>query len=90
MNIGENRRVKRFKHFKKVLSSFFVTVLLLSSVAPATAVERLPSSRGEAASKIKKLKRDLIAAKGQKRAKIIKKIAEIENKVLEHKVQAFR
>jgi len=56
----------------------------------AIAAERDTSPKTEAAKKIVKLKAELATAKGQKRVKLIKKIAEIENKVLEHKLQSIR
>lgn len=64
-------------------ASFFICSL-------AHAATESQSSKGPAAQKIASLKEELKEAKGQKRVKLIKKIAEMENKVLEHKLQSFR
>ncbi|MGH1467909.1 MAG: hypothetical protein ACRBBP_03385 [Bdellovibrionales bacterium] len=45
-------------------------------------------SNAEADKRIKELKKSLAVAKGEKRGKIIKKIAEIENKVLERRLNS--
>ena len=47
-------------------------------------------SKGKNAQKIAKLKKELSNAKGQKRVKLIKQIAEMENSDLEFKLQSFR
>ncbi len=45
-------------------------------------------SSSEATKRIEELKKSLAVAKGEKRGKIIKKIAEIENKVLEKRLNS--
>lgn len=45
-------------------------------------------SSAEASQRIEALKKSLSSAKGDKRGKIIKKIAEIENKVLEGRMKS--
>jgi hypothetical protein len=84
--------VKRFftflnKYKIRVLALLFITFSAVSSVYALE--ERMPSSKQEALAKITELKKALGFAKGQKRSKIIKKIAEIENKVLERKAHSF-
>jgi len=65
-----------------------IMVMVFSSVAFSKDLKAYPKS--ENAQKIAKLKQELANARGQKKVKLIKKIAEMENKVLEHKLQSFR
>jgi len=86
-NIRENSIVKNKKTLLGAVQILSVC-LLMSFSAYAESGDKRP--RGEAAQKIAKLKSELNEAKGQKRVKLIKKIAEMENKILENRMQSFK
>ena len=94
-NVYRSEKIESVKRFFTFLNKYKIRVLALlfitfSAVSSVYALEeRMPSSKQEALAKITELKKALGFAKGQKRSKIIKKIAEIENKVLERKAHSF-
>lgn len=90
--IVENKKVIKLslKIFKTAAASLLTAGLLFIGLSLGYALEeRAPSSKQEAAAKITELKKALSFAKGEKRSKIIKKIAEIENRLLERKTNSF-
>jgi len=87
-DIGENRRVKnKITLMMKSLSVVAAAACLTLYFGFAQA--SVPT-KGKNAQKIAKLKQELSRAKGQKRVKLIKQIAEMENSDLELKLQSFR
>jgi hypothetical protein len=79
--------MKSYRNFIKSIQ--VVTACILFS-ASAGAAENDARPKSEFSQKIAKKKAMLADAKGKKRVKLIKEIAEMENKVLENTMQSFR
>ncbi len=77
-----------FLFFLKILSIVIFFVINLSFAQANKDIVSL--SFTEARQSIAELKKSLAAAKGDKRGKIIKKIAELENKILEKDLGSFK
>ncbi len=75
---------------KKAVRLFLSTVFLCGSAVFAADVERSISSMtpAQAEKQIKELKSSLSSAKTDRRGRIIKRIAELENKALEQRIKS--
>ncbi len=77
-----------FLFFFKILS---IVIFFFISLSFAQVNRDFASlSLKEAKQRVIKLKKSLATAKGDKRGKIIKKIARLENKILEQHLSSFR
>ncbi len=80
--------MKEMSSTNKTFLIGFLTALLLISSYSFGERDVASMSISEASERIEELKKDLERVKGQKRSKIVKKIAELENKVLEKTLRA--